>query len=98
MLLTVAGRDPRLVERGVLHAFAAGDEVAVDTVDRAVRALNDRGVVERSGGLVFEVTRFCPGAAFVERERGGELVAALDHVVIDEQPLAARKTDTVQAG
>ena len=66
-LFFVASQNPSLVEGGVLHAFAAGDEVAIDAVDRAVGALNDGGVMKRSGGLVFQVPRLRPRAPLIAR-------------------------------
>src|SRR5205823_459371 len=81
--------DPRLVERGMFHALAARDEVAVDDVDRAVLADDRRRVVIASLGVPLEMAGPFPGLALVVRKGHGQAGAAADSVIVDEDPVTA---------
>ena len=69
---------PSLIERGMLHAFAAVHEIAVDGVDRAVAALDDRRVVIATLLVLLQMPRPFPGLAFVVGDRNGQAVAAVE--------------------
>src|SRR5262249_13203818 len=61
----VALAQPVLGESGVLHALAAGDEVAVDDVNGAVAPLDHRRVVVAATIVFLQVAGDCPGLALV---------------------------------
>lgn len=57
--------DPCFIELRMLHALSPFDKVAVDCVQTAISGLDDRGIVIRPAGLIFQVAGDRPGMAFV---------------------------------
>lgn len=94
----IVGSNPRFIELDMLHAFAFLDEGAVDRVQSVVGGLDDGGVVIGASGLVFEMPGDRPGFALVVGDGNGESIAALEGVVVDQNPMAVSQSDSIESG
>src|SRR5262245_34415334 len=62
---SIARPHPYLIERGVLHALAAGDEIAVHGMDRSIFCLYDGRIVVAAAVVLLQVPRPLPCATLV---------------------------------
>src|SRR6187397_819265 len=88
--------NPLLIERRVLHALPAFNEVAVHAVNQSIFRLNHRRVVVRTGRLLLEMPRLRPGPSFVTGERYSKVVPTLRRVVVNQQPLPALEPEGIK--
>src|SRR5438067_9836237 len=87
----------------MFHALASGYEVAVDDVNRASLAGDDRGIMIAAVRVPLQMPGPFPGSAFIVGNGHSQAATPLSRVVVDQQPVArvARATGQshrIQAG